>query len=204
MSNPDQKADLSVNFTAAGDSDWYQNVLSPLARELEAAIPRHIGNIPPPLRHRMTRSEPVIVNAFGMVAVVGVTLYFLHKADKLLDKVLDDGYEVILKPQVRKMFQGLEAKLTGSNRKSKKAFVVNIWYEQHNVLVTVAIVGSSFEEIVSQLDLMGHVHAGALNWITTRGVSAPVHHYALEDGKVNAEPLLFDREEEVMKRLISD
>ena len=81
--------------------------------------------------------------------------------------------------------------------------MVNIWYGQNNVLVTVAIVGSNFEEIVSQLNLMGQVHAGALHWIATRGVSAPVHHYLLEDGKVNAEPLLFERDEEVMKRLIS-
>jgi hypothetical protein len=126
------------------------------------------------------------VNDFVGFAVIGITLF-------ITKKIGDDFYDVVLKPRVRKCFEWLDGKLTGGNRKTQKVFVSNIWYQRHNVVVSVAVAGKDFAEVVSQLDLLGIVHANALNWIIARGVSAPVHHYRIEDGKVNAEPLLLER-----------
>jgi hypothetical protein len=203
MSNELQKDGLSVKIYGAGNADWFRNVLAPLQDELLAVVPRHLGEIPLPLRQRMTRSEPEIMNAWGMVLVAGVTLYVARKAGKVagkyFEKALDEGYDVVLKPRIRKLWKGLDKMLIGANKKHDKAFLVSIWYEELNVLVTVAVIGATFDDIIGQLDLMHQVHTNALTWIASHGVSAPVHHYLLQDGKVNAEPLFFEREEEVVK-----
>jgi hypothetical protein len=201
MNNEPETDGFSIRIMAAGNADWLSNVVAPLQDELLTAVPRHIGEIPPPLRQRMTRSEPPIMNSWGMVLTVGVVLYV--PVSKLLGKALDEGYDVILKPRIRRFWQGLEKRLIGGNQKNKKAFLCSIWYEELNVLVTVAVVGATLDEIVEQLDAMHQVHTNALARIATAGVSAPVHHYLLQDGEVNAEPQLFEREEDVLKRLVS-
>ena len=206
MSNEPQNEGLSVRIFGGGNSDWFRNVLAPLQDEFLTAVPRHLGEIPLPLRPRVTRGEPQIVNAWGMILTAGVTFYVARKAGKLVgkyfEKALDEGFDVVLKPRIRKLWKGLDKMLIGANRKHDKAFVVSVWYDELNVLVTVAIIGATFEDIVGQLELMHQIHTNALTWIVARGVSAPVHHYLLRDGKVNAEPLLFEREEEVLKQLI--
>jgi hypothetical protein len=178
-----QEDGISHTIFAAGDANWYGNVAAPLAESLEEIIPRHVGDIPVPLRQRMNRGA---VNDLVGFAVIGITLF-------IIKKVGDDFYDVVLKPRVRKCFEWLDGKLTGGNHKTRKVFVSSIWYQRHNIVVSVVVEGNDFAKIVSQLDLLGVVHANALNWIVGRGVSAPVHHYKIEDGKVNAEPLLLDR-----------
>ena len=64
MSNEPQINSFKV--LGGGNSDWFREVLAPMEDELKIALPRHLGEIPPPMRQRMTRSEPVITNAWGM------------------------------------------------------------------------------------------------------------------------------------------
>ena len=180
---------ISVTFQAVGDSDWMDNVAIPLVRGIEEVVPRHIGNIPPPLRQRMNRSGAVANSLFGIV-VVGVVIFV---AQKIGGKGLDDFYDVVLKPRFRKLFVKLDARLNGGNRKAQKRFTTNIWYQQHGVVVSVSIVGKDMAAIESQLDLMGQIHLNALTWVETCGVSAPVHQYRIENGKVNAKPMLLER-----------
>ncbi len=185
-----QQDGISHTIFAAGNSNWYKNVAAPLAESLEEVLPRHIGEIPVPLRQRMNRSA---VNDLVGVAVIGMTLF-------ITKKVGDDFYDVVLKPRVRKCFEWLDSKLTGGNRKTRKLFVSNIWYHKHNVVVSVAVIGKDFSEVVSQLNLLAVVHTNALNWIVERGISAPVHRYKIEAGKVNAEPSLLNRVDETTKQ----
>jgi hypothetical protein len=185
-----QQAEINVQFLSVGDADWIRNVMIPLADELQQAIPRHIGEIPPALRQRMTRSGAC--NSALVYAVAAVTVYFLKK-------VADDFYDVVIKPRSRKIFEHLDEKLTGANRKAKKVFIVNAWHQEHGVVVTVSVVGADFDEITSQMDLIGTVHRQALTWITQNGVSAPVHHYRIENGQVNEKPMLLDRAEDAAR-----
>ena len=201
MNDTPETDGFSIGILAAGNADWLSKVVAPLQGELLTVIPRHFGEIPPPLRQRMTRSEPPIMNFWGQLLTVGVILYV--PVSKLLGKALDEGYDVILKPRIRKVWQGLEKRLIGGNQRNKKAFLCSVWYEELNVLVTVAVVGATLDEIVEQLDAMRQVHMDALTRIATVGVAAPVHYYRLQDGKVNAEPQLFERGEDVLKHLVS-
>jgi hypothetical protein len=184
-----QQNGISHTILAAGDSNWFGNVAAPLAKAIEEVIPRHIGEIPVPLRQRINRGA---VNDLVGIAVVGVTLF-------VTKKIGDDFYDVVLKPRVRKCFEWLDDKLTGGNRKTPKVFVSNIWYQQHNVVVSVAVVGKDFAELVSRLPLVGSVHSSALRWIAEHGASAPVHHYRIENGQVNAQPVLLERVEQATR-----
>jgi len=105
---------ISHKTIASGDSEWYRNVAIPLAHSLEEVIPRHIGDIPPPLRQRMTRG--FVINEVASYMVIGVTL-FLSK------KIGDDFYDVILKPRIHKCFEWLDGKLTGSGSKAMKVLL---------------------------------------------------------------------------------
>lgn len=111
----------------------------------------------------------------------------------------DDFYDVIIKPRIRKCFEGLDKKISGVNSKAKKLFMLAIWHQAYDVVVCVSVVGNDFSEIVSQLDLVGTVHQNALNRIKAKGVSAPVHHYQIERGAVNAEPLMLASIDEILK-----
>jgi hypothetical protein len=177
-----QHKGISHSIYALGNSDWYRDVAAPFAEAMRETIPRHVGEIPPALRQRMTRGAQ---NHYLGYAIVGVTIF-------VAKKIGDDFYEIVLKPRIRKCFEWLDGKLKGANRKAQKVFVSHIWYKKHDVVVSVSIVGKDFAEIASQLDLLDVVHSNALNWIAKRGVSAPVHHYEIANGRVNAEPLLVE------------
>lgn len=174
---------ISYTVFSQGDSDWHGDVAAPLAEAIEEKIPHHVGDFPPALWQRADRGA---VNAWLAPVIIGLTL-FVSK------KVSDDFWDVIVKPRVRKCFEWLDRKLTGGNRKARKIFNSSIWYKEHNVIVTISVLGKDFSEIVSQLDLLSTVHSNALNWIAQHGVAAPVHHYRIENRKVNAAPLLAER-----------
>jgi hypothetical protein len=201
--NKEAQTDLcTITFTASGNADWFSNVVIPLQKDISTALPRHPGEIPPPLRQALTSGEPQITNSWSTVLTVGVAVSV--PVGKLLSKVIEEGYAIILKPRIQKMWEGLEKRLTGGNQKSKKAFLFSFWYEEFNVLVTVTVLGNTMDDIVNQMDTVFQVQLNALTRITTIGVSAPVHHYLLLNGKVNAEPELFERQEDVIRQLVTD
>jgi hypothetical protein len=188
MQEPEPDKDsLGQRVLAAGDSEWYRAVAIPFAGEFEELIPQYLGDFPAALRQRMNRGA---TNHLLGYAVIGITVF-------VTKKIGDDFYDAFIKPRIRKCFEWLDEKLAGGNRKAKKIFVFNIWYKSHDVVISVAIVGKNFAEIVSQLNLLGVVHTSALNWIAKRGVCAPVHYYRIENGQVNAAPLLLERIDQI-------
>ena len=76
---------ISYVVTASGNSEWFRNVAAPLAGSLEEAVPRHIGDIPPALRQRMTRGA---VNIYTAYVLIGVTIFVSQKlGGKSLERV---------------------------------------------------------------------------------------------------------------------
>jgi len=91
------------------------------------------------------------------------------------------------------VLEKIDRRLSAVNRKKRCAFKCSIWYDEHDVLVSVVVLGNSFDEVVKQLHLIPVVHTNALVWIAANGVQKPIHHYKIKDGRVNAPPLLLDR-----------
>jgi len=115
-------------------------------------------------------------------------------------RLTDDFYDVIVKPRVRKAFEALNQKLIPSNTKAKKVLILSVWYEQYDLVVSVSVIGEDFDKIIAQLDQVGVMQRNVLAQVAAAGVLAPVHHYTIEDGKVNTDPELLERVDELLLR----
>jgi len=177
--------DYSYIIFASGDAEWYREAAAPLAESLEEVVPFHGKEVPAPLQ----TVSGVVKNDWKPFAVLGCALFV---AQHLTAKFLDDVYAQI-QPRIKALLEKLDSKLNGGNRRAQKVFTVSVWYAEYNVLVSVSVVGKDFDSVVKQLHLVQGVLANALTWIATNGTQKPIHHYNIEDGKVNAAPVLLDR-----------
>lgn len=177
----------SCNIHASGDAEFFREVAAPFACAMAEALPYRKEDIPESLKIRDRGAH----NAFGSALLIGVTII----GGAVVKKVWDDVYAVLIQPRVKPLLEKFDSKL--KNRAEKKSFNLSIWYKDINALVSVTITGNSFADIQKQLDLVPTVHAGAITWIAANGCSKPVLHYKIEDGKVNAAPILADNFEEL-------
>jgi hypothetical protein len=180
------------NYTviSSGDAEWCGEVAAPLAKATEELVPYYDEEMPGPMKVRRA-----VTNDWTGLAVVGIGFFV---AKHLTGKFLDDVYAQF-QPNVKAFLAKVEAKLNGGNRKSQKMFYVNVWYFEYNVLVSVAVAGRNFEEVVKYLQLVPVVHSNALSWIASNGIQMPVHYYRIEDGKVSPVPMLLDNLNQAMK-----
>jgi len=63
-------------------------------------------------------------------AIAGIGIYLLKKA-------ADDWYDVSVKPRLRKVFEALDKPLIPANKKASKVFILSVWHEQYNVVISV-------------------------------------------------------------------
>ena len=177
----------SYTIVAAGNSEVHREAAAPLASALEQVIPHHDKPLPSPLAlPQDARNDAATVG----VLVVGLILFVAKDITKL---AVTDVYTKLVQPRLNAVLEKIDRRLSGENLKRTRAFKCSIWYEEHDVLVSVVVLGNSFDEIVKQLHLIPVVHTNALVWIAANGVQKPIHHYRIEDGRVNATPLLLDR-----------
>ena len=176
--------DYAYAVMASGDSQMHAQAAL-LGEAIEEHVPSHGPELPEPLR-----PNPSVRNALIPFVALGVTFFVVQR---LGGKFLDDVYAQLLQPRIKPLLEKIDARLNRGNRLARKLLSVSIWYAEYQVLVTVALVGSTFDEIAEQMHLVSTVHFNALNWLTTHKVTKPVHYYKIEGGKVNAEPILLDR-----------
>lgn len=191
MSNPTVGTLGVMGMLANGNADWLEGVMQPLLAEFRE-LPRFEGDLPEACRQRHIRSGAM--NAFFGYAVAGIGLYILKKA-------ADDWYDVSVKPRLKKVFEAIDKKLIPANKKSSKVLIMSVWYEQYNVVISVAVIADDFDQIVAQLDQVGVVQRNALAAVESGGVLAPVHLYTIEGGQVNTKPELLDGVDELLHRL---
>lgn len=180
----------TCGVSAAGNAEFYSDIVVPFAADLEQVLPFHDDEKPQPMRGP---KEASIVNAYGLVAALGVTLYVVHHMGK---KVLDDVYEVIVKPRLKPILEKIDAKL---KRGGKQSFNFTVWYEDFGAAISITVIGDSSADVIKQLELMPAVHQGGIAWITNHGTKKPIHHYRIENGQVNTVPILADSIGEVLR-----
>lgn len=181
MSTPEG---YTYTIHSAGDSDMMR-VAAELASETEAIVPYHGADLPAPMRIRNSGAT----NSLTVFVVLGATLFV---AKHLTGKFLDDVY-IQFQPRVKAFLEKVDSKLSGGNRAAKKIFNVSVWYEEYQVLVSVSVAGTTYDDVAKQMPLVNDVHRNALVWIAVHGIQKPVHHYHIEDGKVSPTPVLLDR-----------
>lgn len=181
--------DYSCSIVALGDEEFFREVAAPFAGSLQKLVPPYTGELPRPLRGSQS-----FQNGPMTVVLVGFTIFV---ASHLTKRVLDDIYSTIIQPRLKPLLETTNLKLR--QIRTQKSFNASFWYGEHNVLVSVTVVGNSFAEILKQIDLIPTVHTNALAWIIANGIQKPIHHYKIEDGKVNAEPVLAEHVKEVLR-----
>jgi hypothetical protein len=175
--------------SAAGNAEFYGDIVVPFAEEIGQVLPFHDGDIPQPM---LGPKEPRIVNAYGLAVALGVTVYVMSHMGK---KVLDDVYEMIVKPRLKPILEKIDAKL---KRGGKQSFNFTVWYEEFGAAISITVVAESSTNLIKQLELIPEVHRGGITWITTHGIKKPIHHYRIENGQVNPVPTLADSIGEVL------
>jgi hypothetical protein len=191
MSNPTVGTLGVMGMMANGNADWFEEVMKPLLAEFRE-FPRFQGDFPQSCRQRKTRSGAM--NAFFGYAIAGIGLYLLKKA-------ADDWYDVSVKPRLKKVFEAFDKKVIPTNKRARKVFILSVWHEQYNVVISVAVIDDDFDQIVAQLDQVGVVQRNALAAVESGGVLAPVHLYTIEAGRVNTKPELLERVDELLHML---
>jgi hypothetical protein len=176
----------SFTVMATGDAQWHRDVAAPLGAEVNTLVPYYKGELPAPL---VTPNRGPM-NAWIGLVILGVTVFV---AKTLTEKFLADVYTEF-QPNIKAFLSNLKAKLklNGGNQKAKKAFHFDAWYYEYDVLVSVAVIGTTFDEIDEQLHLVRAVHANAITWIRENGTQKPIHLYEIENGKVSPAPVLLE------------
>ena len=103
-------------------------------------------------------------------------------------KVLDEVYDLKLKPIVRGIIKKADEIEIFASRKKYKTFILSVFYEEYGTLVIVAVKEKTLDELASSLDKITAVHMWALATLQERRSPEPVHLYIVSDGKVNVKP----------------
>lgn len=137
-------------------------------------------------------------DAATFAAIFGVVFFV---SQRLTGNFVDDVYTVILQPRIKPVLEQIDTYLRGKRSKSnpKRVFNWTQWYEEYEVWVSVSLVGEFQSDTESRLDLMKDAHGDARKWIAENGVQRPVHHYEIENGKVNLKPIFADHLSEVIR-----
>ena len=184
-------SEFSFTIFSSGNAEM-KSESARLATAIEEQLPSYGETLPRPLR------VSGVVENFGVSEVIiGCTLFVTAVetlAKDLRKNLWDDFYKVIIQPQYVAFLEKLDQRLKGGNARAKKTFVDGVWYAEFNVLVSISVVGDTFEEVAKQFHLVQEVHENALRWIVANGSGGkPVHHYKIQGGKINVEPILLER-----------
>jgi hypothetical protein len=184
-------SDFSFTIFSSGNAE-VKSESARLATAIEEQLPSYSETLPGPLL------VSGVVENFGVSEVIiGCTLFVTAVetlAKDLRKNLWDDFYKVIIQPRYVAFLEKLDRRLKGGNARARKTFVDGVWYAQFSVLVSISVVGNTFEEVAQQFHLVQGVHENALRWIIANGSGGkPVHHFKIEGGKVNVDPILLDR-----------
>ena len=176
--------------TVSGNSSFYEHVGIPLAGALEDYLSSegisHVGdNMDDALVLKMRPTATISL----IEGTVGVLLFTVGSLSKDL---LHDIYATKFQPIVKKILSAADKKLEGQNPKGGKAYEAGFWYAKERVIILVAIIDDSFQNILKYHDMIQGIHQNGINWIQRNGRHKTVHLYKVKNGQVNLEPHLFD------------
>jgi hypothetical protein len=138
--------------------------------------------------------------AMGMesIAVAGIILFI---GSWFAKKLLDEIYDLKLKPVIRRAIQRADEVIIFGAKKHSLIFLVGIYHRDKEKLVLVAVKTKDKTELLSGLEKIKDVHAIARQKVEMLKYHAPLHLYVIENGKVNIEPIQLDNMQEAYERI---
>jgi hypothetical protein len=119
-------------------------------------------------------------------AAVGI-LFFV--GSWLVSKILDEIYDIKLKPIIRNLIQKADEIVIFGSKKRALSFVIGIYHQDKQKLVLVVLKSTDKEDFLSKIEMISNVHAAARQNVEQPKYEAPLHLYVIEDGEVNSEPI---------------
>lgn len=172
---------------SSGNARFLRALPIPLASDMEL-IAKDAG-----LRYMPVPDDDIFAidarpKAIGVetAATVGILLFV---GSWLASRILDEIYDIKLKPIIRNLIQKADEIVIFGSKKRALSFVIGIYHEDKQKLVLVALKSAEKEGFLSKLEMIKNVHAVARQNVKQRKYDAPLHLYVIEDGAVNVEPI---------------
>jgi len=177
---------IAFNIVVSGDSAFIRSFGVPLAEWLEKnakALNMQLTELPnQELFYLDTHPKNIELSTVG---IFGVLLFIPTWFAK---KVLDEVYDLKIKPIVKGILKKADGVEIFSSKKKYKTFVFSMFYEEHNALIVVAIKEKSLDALASSLEIIPSVHVSALATLQEGNHKEPIHLYIVGKGKVNIRP----------------
>jgi hypothetical protein len=190
---------LSYAILSSGNSKIFRAISIPLASNIETmADDAGLKHRPLPDNGVFTiNSNPRAICTEG-AAAVGILLFV---GSWFASKILDEIYEIKLKPIIRKVIQKADEIELFSSKKHTFSFIVGIHYEDQGKLVIVALKTNKKNDLLENLEFINNFHTIALRNIEQTSDELPIHLYIVEDGKANQEPIRLNNLQEMHDRI---
>jgi len=188
--NNTQSESIGYTVFASGDSEFFRAASILLAECLKTAF---VDDDSPVLTTELPKflsvdSRP---KADGGVVLAGIVGVFAFLTTWFAKKLLDDVYEIKLRPSIREALGAADVKLDGANAAKPKMLMVGISYSDRQIFILIGVVGDTFEEILASERIIPMVHANAVQWAEKNPSNLPVHLYIVDRGTTNIEPMLY-------------
>ena len=127
--------------------------------------------------------------------VIGISLFVSAWAGK---KVLDEFYEIKLRPKLVQLFSRILRKSDFPQGKGLE-YQQLVTFEDLGLTVVIRLLLNKENEIEESPNLLLSIHKLAADWIDKNGKKAPIHCYVVENGKSNIKPLFYSSLGEIKK-----
>jgi hypothetical protein len=176
---------ISISVVGGGNSAFLRAFTIPLAEDLEKI--EGFGNKPIPDKGVMEVDSRPKACDLPTIGFFGVLLFIPGWFAK---KVLEELYEIKIRPAVRRIIKEADKIELFSSSKKSKVFTLQVFHEQSNVLLVLAAKEPSLRELASATSELPTLIPSAIQRIEQYGSENEVHLYVLSGGKVNAIPLI--------------
>jgi len=190
---------IGYSIVSVGNSRFFRALAIPFASDMELlAKGTELSYEPVPddevfavdTRQKAIGTETAV--AVGIVLFVG---------SWFAKKILDEIYDIKLKPIIRNVIQKADEIVISGARKRGLSFVVGIHHQDKQTLVLVVLKTKEKNELLGNLETIRNVHAAARQNVEQSKYDAPLHLYVIEDGKVNVEPIQLRSMQEAYERI---
>jgi hypothetical protein len=191
--------DWSYTVLVQGDSTAFRELGVPLCEDLEnelgksAATRDEIGQSAT-LDFTGLAQPRAFPSALG--AIIGIILFTAGWSAK---KLLDEVYELKIRPHVRRLLGEADNKIPKKSSRSncKYAFMLAVWHDSIKRTVVAVCIGETFSGVLTSEQHVWKVHQNACELLTRDIQSKLILLYLITEGEFPERPLLFENMREV-------
>jgi len=194
-------SEIGYSILSSGNARFLRALPIPLASNL-ASIAEDSG-----LKYRQLPDDMVFAVdsrpkalGFEAAAAVGILLFV---GSWFASKILDEIYDIKLKPIIRNVIQKADEIIIFGTRKRPLSFVVGINHQDIEKLVIVVLKTNEKGELLDKLEMIKNVHATARLNLEQAKYELPLLLYIIQDGRVNLEPIQLHNIQEAFERILT-